>query len=480
MKNKGLYILLVVLGAAIFTSSCKKFNELNNDPKNPSEADAGLLLAYAEKELAFHYNNSNPNRNVSRLLAQYWSQVTYTNESRYVLETRSVNDNNWDILYRNVLSNLNAARLNITAVDKDIRANQEAIITVLEVYTFQLMVDIYGPLPYSEALKGEDNPNPQYDSAEDIYADLLKRIDGAIDDLSEVASFGPQDIIYGGDGTKWKKFANSIKLRLAIRVLDSGLEDDAKKAIKEAASEVFTSNADNAQFPFRDGSQNGNPLFAELVLSGRKDYAPTKTLVDIMNGLEDPRRPFYMTMKDDKYIGLEYGKKAASLYADYSHVSDKMKKATFPGALLEYSQIAFMLAEAAEKGIDVGGTAEEHYNNAVTASITLWGGDAKSVEDYLKQSEVAYSTAEDGDKIKAIAMQKWIAQYNHGYEGWIEWRRLDYPKLMAPEEMTEKDIPRRQKYPINEASLNGANYKDGVKMLDGKDAYSTKIFWDKK
>jgi hypothetical protein len=183
-------------------------------------------------------------------------------------------------------------------------------------------------------------------------------------------------------------------------------------------------------------------------------------------------------MVNGQYVGGNYG--FANAYADFSHVSDKIIAPNFEALLADYSEVEFLLAEAVERGYNVPGTAEEHYNKGIEASILYWGGTAADVTTYLAQANVKYATAGATYKEK-IGIQKWIALYNRGIEAWMEWRKFDYPLLSPPTgggAPVGLQIPVRLIYPINEQTLNGVNRQlasDGM----GGDLATTKLFWDK-
>lgn len=145
--------------------------------------------------------------------------------------------------------------------------------------------------------------------------------------------------------------------------------------------------------------------------------------------------------------------------------------------LIDNVEVEFLLAEAVERGYNVGGTAEGHYNNAITASLTAWGCSSSELSNYLARTDVAYSTATGTYKQK-IGTQKWIALYGRGVEAWAEWRRLDYPILNIPAGMQYSDIPVRMPYPFFEDNYNLANYTDAVKAMGGTDNEKVKLFWD--
>lgn len=252
-----------------------------------------------------------------------------------------------------------------------------------------------------------------------------------------------------------------------------------KVLVEQAAPNVFTSNADNARFPYLASPPNYNQIAANLNpdFSTRQDYVIAGALVDAMNARNDPRRPFYFTTVNGQYIGGNYG--FANAYADFSHVSDKIMAPDFEALLLDYSEVEFLLAEAIERGYAVGGTAEEHYNAAITASILYWGGTSGEATTYLSQPGVAYSTA-GGTYKEKIGIQKWIALNNRGIDAWIEWRKFDYPVLLPPSGGSVPvglQIPVRLIYPINEQTLNGEN-RNAASTSIGGDVATTKLWWD--
>lgn len=480
MKKLIYKFKLLPLLCMVFLWACDDFGDTNIDPKSPTKVDPAYLFSNAETELASHMGTSSVNQNVGRLLAQYWSQTTYTSESRYQLEDRQLADAHWNAMYRDVLNNLKTARELVPeyAANEKVSNNQTSMITVLEVYAYQMLVDVFGDIPYTGALGGGENRSPEYDDAATIYNDLAERLNAAINNFDEsAAGFGGADLLYGDDIPAWIKFANSLKIRLGMRLADYD-PAFAQNMVESAHAQAFTSNEDNAEFEYVGGSY-ANPVYADIVLSGRRDYVISNTLVDYMAGLGDPRLKYFMTPNaDGEYVGLTYGLTSGiSDFDNYSQIADAIKAETFPTTLLDYAEVEFFLAEAAQRGWNVAGTAEAHYNNAVTASILNWGGTAEEAADYLAKPEVAFATAEGGDAMQAIAMQKWLSLYNQGLEGWIEWRRLDYPVLNAPQGMEYNDIPKRFRYPVYERSTNNANREEAAGRIGGDD-YTTKVFWD--
>jgi hypothetical protein len=484
--------LFFCLPALLLATSCvDSLTDYNVDPKRAAEGQAPgvTLVSSAELGLTRVVESTNVNLNPFRLFLQYWTETLYNDESNYNLKTRSIDRYFWERLYvgrgstdptvaPGVLRNLSEASSLIAAdqfLDPKIKANQLACIEVLSVYAWTVLVDTYGNVPYSQALD-YNNPQPKYDDAATIYTDLFARINAAIAKMDASSTgLGNADLVYGGDMTHWIKFANSLKLRMAITTADVDAAR-AKTQAEAAASKVFTSNTDNATFAFQRDLPNTNPLWEDLVNSGRHDFVGTSFFIDNLNTLQDPRLGVYFkpVIKTTVYKGGVNGDlNTASLF---SNPGAALEDPTLPGVLESYSEVEFLLAEAAARGFSVGGTAATHYEAGVTASIIEWGGSSTDAATYLAKPNVAYATAA-GDYKQKIGTQAWIALYNQPVQAWTEWRRLDYPKLTAPVNALSP-IPLRLTYPSVEQNLNSANYTAASAAIGG-DKVDSKIFWDK-
>lgn len=471
--KKLLYLALIVLTLGACTDN---LTDLNVDTKKPTEVPSGTLFANATVELMDMMTSTNVNINNLRLWAQHWAQTTYPDESNYELVERNVNGRTWNTLYATVLRDVAEARPLIQDdpfLSDAEKANQLAMCDVMEVIAYTLLVDFFGDVPYSQALQ-EGVFLPTYDDDASVYNAMLDKLNGAINTLSGDSGMGSYDLIYGGDADAWKKFANTYKLRLAIRLADS---DDARaKSMVEAAvnSGVFTSSADNFQIQYLGNPPNTNPLWEDLVQSGRSDFVAANTLVDYMNGLEDPRRDVYFSGPVDSLgnpIGGIYG--AANNYNANSQAGTILTDPELPGVFLSYTEVRFLLADAAERGYSVGGTTEEHYNAGVTSSFEDWG--VAGADAYLQNPDVAWSTAPGNWKEK-IAMQKWIALYNQGFEAWSTYRLYDAPAMNIADGAGTTP-PLRYTYPVSEFSVNGANVESAASAIGGDDLM-TPIFWD--
>ncbi|UOX34107.1 SusD/RagB family nutrient-binding outer membrane lipoprotein [Flavobacterium sediminilitoris] len=285
------YIILLSSVLIVSCTSDEKYEDLNRDPNKPTQVSAESLFNASIKSLFDQMESPNINTNVFRLFSQYWTQTTYNDESNYDLNNRRVADNHYSEMYRDVLYDLKDAKSKVNT------PNKIAMISVLEVYTWQQLVDTYGNIPYSAALQGSLEPTPEYDDAKTIYEDLIVRINTAINtfSISGDAGFTSSDQIYGGNITQWLKFANSVKFKLAMRIADVPSMTTLSQTNAEEAviAGIFSSNADNATLAYESNSTNANPVWSDLVESGRNDFVAANTIVNYMNDIKDPRRVSY-------------------------------------------------------------------------------------------------------------------------------------------------------------------------------------------
>lgn len=468
------YILTFIALATLWSCQTdEQYEDLNRDPKNPTEVSADFLFTSSTVNLADQMASPNVNVNIFRFVAQYLTATTYLDEPNYDLNNRAISDNHWSILYRNVIFNLVDAKQyvqNNENLDDSEKATRIAQIEVLEVYAWQVLVDTFGDIPYSEALDGGDNTLPAYDDAATIYEDLISRLNAASSDLAAGGEgFSSADVLYGGNIGNWEKFANSLKLRLAMHLADVN-PSLSQTAAEEAYNDgVFESNEESATLDYQASPPNTNPLWEDLVQSGRQDYVAANTIIDYMEGLDDPRLPFYFdqNLGPDEYLGGIYG--ASNSFSSHTHINGQFREPTHPGILMDYAEVEFHLTDAAQRGYAVG-DAEDHYEAAVTASITYFGGTEEEADEYLS-SEAAY----DGSQ-EQLATQFWLAMFDNPFEGWNVWRKFDGPELNLAAQ-SERPVPLRFTYPIDEQNLNEANWEAASSAIGGDDQ-QTPLFWD--
>jgi hypothetical protein len=482
-------IIIILLPLLWLTACVDSLDDYNVDSKKATVVPAVTLFSNSLKGLIDVIVTPNVNNNNFRLYVQQWSTTTYLDEPRYSLTSRTIPQAIWQATYRDVISDLTESRRLVNAdplLSPESKNNQLAQIEIVEIFAWSLLVNTFGNVPYSQAMDPL-NSLPKYDDAKTVYYSLFDRLDAALTKLNMTGTpFTAGDLIYRGDITKWKKFGNSLKLRMGLIIADSD-DAKAKTIVAAAAPNVFDSNTDKAIFPYVDSPPNYNPIAQNLNprYSTRQDYVAASTFIDPMNTAKDPRRAIWFTTVDGKsevdggiYKGGAYG--FTNTYSAFSRVGTRIQDPALEGIFMDYAEVEFGLAEAVERGYITLGTAEEHYNKAITASLTYWGVSAGDAASYLLQPSVAYKTATGNYKEK-IGMQKWLAYYNRGWESWVEWRRLDYPKLLPPtggNAPAGLAIPLRIIYPANESTLNGDNRKSAGDAIGG-DLPITKLWWDK-
>jgi hypothetical protein len=474
--------IIAIAASLLFADCTKDLTSLNHNPKASSTAIAPALFLQGQFSLVQAYNTTSVSSAPFRVISQEWVENTYVYESNYNLSYYNSPNGFWNNLYINAIHQLNLAKqsfpVNFLGTPGQLR-NDIIIADILEVYGYNLLVNTYGNIPYSQA-QNVSIPFPKYDDAKTVFADLLTRLDTCIAGLNtNEPAMGTADRIYGGNVAKWKTFAASLKLRMAMILADTDPTTATKKVNEAIATGVFASKADNALFAYDPGNPaNSSPLWNALQYSGRHDFGPSKLLVNTMVGWNDPRTPFYFKLYQGAYSGGVPG--FANVFGKYSDLGAPLYVQSLPGDILDYTEVQFSLAEAAARGF-ISGTPDTYYNSAITASIVFWGGSAGDAATYLAQTGVQYGTGGVTWQ-QQIGYQEWIASFNNNWDAWTNIRRLGYPNLDAISVPVSPSnaFPVRFYYPPNEKTSNPTNWAAGVAALPGgADVVTAKLFWMK-
>ncbi|MBF4483477.1 SusD/RagB family nutrient-binding outer membrane lipoprotein [Flavobacterium sp. CSZ] len=474
MLKKLSYITLFAL---TLVSCSDTLDDVNKNPNATETPLAPYLLTGTLKQGADLYWGADNNFNSSLLFVQHWAKIQYTEPDRYDVSNTSFTSL-WNTGYATLITDLNTI-INFPADQAN--SNYKGIALTLRSWTFLLLTDAYGSIPYKEA---GQKITPSYDPQWDVYAGLLEDLKKAQSLLGTSNGAVTGDLVYKGDITKWKKFVNSLRLRIALRISDQE-PALAKQAAIDATTDVagvLSSNSDTFKFTYISSPQQ-NP--ASAWFETRDDFRISKTMVDKLYELADPRLPVFAQLPSDqtvgKYVGGGNGLSNSDAndqgFAKTSKPGTYFLTSTSPAVIASYSETLFNLSEAVARGY-IAGDAEQLYRNAITASLNQFSiTDATVIANYLNQPIVKYDAT---NYAKSIGTQKWIAFYGQGLDAFAEWRRLDYPVLKAgPATVLDGKIPSRFFYPGTEQSLNGDNYNAAV-AGQGKDLLTSKLWFDKK
>jgi hypothetical protein len=475
---KSIYLLLLALPLGALLAGCQKDLERTN--KNPNESTSvqpDYLLTNGIKSNIDTYWGQDATMDAASLYIQYWAKIQYPDPDRYIPAATSV-QNIWSNFYAQGIQDFTTL---VQLGDSLHHPNYKAVGLIMRSWIYQVVTDLYGDIPYSQAAQIEKYLTPKYDAQKDVYTGLLAELKTAVQLLDESGNPIQGDVLLNGDIRQWKKFANGLRLRIALRIADRE-EATAKAVFKEVADEgniLIGRNQENVALNYL-ASPNQNPVAKNR--ETRNDYRISKTIVDKLKALNDPRLNIYAALPKDTnvVIGVTNGLTADSAarlgFTKTSDVGAVFTATTAPAVLFSYAELLFIQSEAAARNL-TSGDAADLYQKAITASLQQYGiNTATVIDNYLKQPQVVYNTA---NYKKTIGEQKWLALFGNGLEAFAEWRRLDYPQLTpAYTGVLDGKIPVRLYYPSSEQALNGVNYKKAV-ANQGPDALTTKVWFDR-
>jgi hypothetical protein len=489
MKKINIKMLSFFISGMLLSNACTDdFEAKNTSPNNPTSISAQFLLTTTIERGVDRMWGSNiryERLNIDGPMCwmQYLGRNIYGNEGDDYTIQLSMYNNTWKSLYNDAL--MNAQRIATISAPEGLKphTNYEGAALVLRSWVFSMVTDLWGAVPYSQALKGTDATpiySPAYDSQEAIYAGILEDLRIANEKLviGGPAISASADILYAGDILKWKKFANSLRLRLANR--QAAKKPTESRAIMTqiigdpATYPIFTSNADNARVVHFATRPSNNEWHETMVFGARTDWNVGKTLVDKLMALNDTRLPvFAQPVTGTTFAGIPNGLPDA-IATTYLNSASKLGtlflSATAPSIVMTYAELQFILAEAALDG-DITGNAQTYFANGITASFAQYGLTVPA--NYITNL---------GPVSKVSVMdQKWIALFGQGIESWTEYRRTGLPVLPAKDSraifVNDGVLPTRLPYPTTEQSLNAVEYAKGVALNGVDDNAKAKLWW---
>ena len=499
---------ILLISCLLVLPSCDSgFEEMNVNSTQASQIDPNFKLTNIQVQISgSRYDNWRTNLIYSSTMIQhfaalpgYWSGDKYFYNSSYSAAM-------WDRIYPNVARNIEDLLLQ-TSEDPE-QSNMHHIAQIMRVVMYHRMTDLYGDIPYSEAGKGfiEGITQPKYDAQREIYADMLAKLEAAAAGLNPGSlTYGNSDLMYQGDVGQWRKFANSMMLRLGMRMskVDPGAAQSwVQKAV---AGGTMDSNDDIAYVPHNDpsGWQNGNGQ----VFQADGNPRMSKFFVDWMVAHGDPRLEVYgmIPVAGADPVGLPNGKTTGGADPDHGIANDPSWVSCDSGAepcemdvymrpnpmitgrddpmfFMTYAEVELLKAEAAVRGWH-GGDPATHYANGVRAAmeyLVMYDPNA-AIADADIDAYLAANPYNSATGMKQINEQIWAATLLNEYEGYANWRRTGYPELtpvVFPGNVTGGTIPRRMRYREAEAVANPENYSAAVSR-QGPDEFTTRMWWDK-
>ena len=450
-----LFMAIILLGI-----SCKKtfYTNTNNNPNapDPSSIIPSVLLSTVEGTMA--YTQGGDFSRYTSLITQQTSSNSRQGGAYYQYIFTSVDfDSPWGNLFTSVMEN-NHTLMQIADTKGD--NGYGGISRVLMAYSLQLAVDSWGGIPYSEAFQGASKLQPKFDNDKALYDTIFNLLNVAISKLTDpdvgLDEPGAEDVIYGGDLSKWVKFAHAIKARLYIHQSKGDIAM-ANNTLAEIA-QSFTSNADNAQYLFSGGTEtSANPWYQFNQQRGdiSFDVSPLGKKLDATN---DPRYTIFTTPLD-----------ANGDYTDVNVVGmgDYYGSQTAPVEFISYDELLFMKAEATLRATGNIPSAQTSYVLGIQKNMEKLGVSAAATATYVAANSTLPASVDAA--IAKVAEQEYIALYLNP-EAWTLWRRTNSPNLTP---VVGTKIPRRFLYPQTEISYNGTNVPSSVTL------YSPTIFWDK-
>jgi hypothetical protein len=513
INSKKIFAAILALQLGWIVSCTEDFEEINSNPNSPEVVPSSLLLPTVMRSTTSQV--AGQAWGIGNVVMQYTAKIQFTNEDRY----------NWGPFgnpystYFNSMRDLN----NIIQISEPLgQNNYVGIAKVLRAFQFSFMTDAYGELPYSEATLAKEDVNyPVFDSQEAIYDGVLRELKEANELLGSSTESVRGDIIFNGDISKWKKFANSLRLRVLLRL---SLRKDPSAEMQQIIANpdqfpIFTGNNDHAVLQHLPDVPNQHGLYTtrsgsfdefrlsrnmEFILKDLNDprlfaYAQPTTdsgagiigEVDdyqgVPNGLSDEEALQYSPSGDPARGGSNFISRVGLLWS-CNQCTPLANPIGYQTILMNYSELQFILAEARERGFITSGTAEEYYQNGIQASFDYYESRYRLInlpqiaerliidDSYFQQEKVAY-TGSQQEKLSKIGTQKWLSLFFSGLENWYDWRRTGYPEIVPGPAAFETEVPRRFIYPSSVQALNEENYNAAISR-QGPDEILTRVWWD--
>lgn len=529
--KKIIYSYLLVLSLSCGFISCDDFGDLNEDPTKSTNMDPNLLLPNLQMMLTNDYQEWHRHFMYPGGFVQQWCGDWGTTEYGCLAIK---NDAYMAELWLRRYTRMSKDLVDIVERTKDDpeQANINAAGRIMRVYVFNQLTDMYGDIPYSEAGSGYYGGvlKPKYDLQQDIYDDFFHQLDLANAQLNEGGDLITYDHYFNGDIKKWKKYANSLRLRLAMRLVKVNPEKAKQEAQTAIQNGVMESNSDLCMIKYEnfanpsEGPGRGNAL-ANRFRQEPRNFRYSSRLISYMEETADPRIRIYgacylddgaqtdvtdliyekrksyasMARPTDRFdwenyddpnvvteaVTIQLNGEDVTVEAKYQYLqpSNYFMAYDAPYINMSYAEVELLQAEAALRW-NIGGSVEEHFKKALRASIeqmTVYG--APAVSEANIQKFIDTNSLQSGKELEQINMQIWVGHVLNPFEAFANWRRTDIPKIVflnrdPARNQSDGKTPRRLLYPVEEQVKNGDNYNEAISRVSNYD-WTTGVWWDK-
>ncbi|MFA6126116.1 MAG: SusD/RagB family nutrient-binding outer membrane lipoprotein [Bacteroidales bacterium] len=494
MKKIAKISLMLLLALGIGFSCTKNFEEMNTSPNSPTDVPAISIFTSVCVSGPTNWLGGWIQHTYLGCWSQQWTKIQYIDEDKYQVRPSDM-DGFFNSHYSGCLKNLKIIKdktADYATTTTDFRDDAlYAAAMVLTAWNYSQLTDVFGDVPYFHAIEGfsaTGDLTPAYDPQELIYKSIIDTVLVKANEIlaNSIENFGAGDVLYGGDPAKWRKFSNSLRLRLLNRASDAWPEADTRIQAMLADPgtwPIMESNDDNCKLVFPGEAPYKNPIYNTLF--SRTDQGISQTAVDFMKLRTDPRLPVFAQPRaeDGDYVGQQNGAARQPPMAKRSLLGVAVAyTANAPLNILQYAEVKFYIAEyMARKNQN----AKAVYEEAIRASLDYWGVGG-SADAYLAGEHVAYDQAK---AIELITEQKWIAIFGQGVEAFAEIRRTHTPARIFQYELEAtvfpgRGLPVRMAYSTAEESYNGKNLieaktRQGIESIDGS-MFGARVWWDTK
>lgn len=489
MKHLKITLAAILTAGILFTSCTKDFKEVNTNPNTLPETRPELLLESAIYSVR-NANQTREHRLVHEMMQVHVTVVNSDEIHRYIIRP-SESDymwNSWYLQLTNFKDAYENAKKLVTLPNQAYNYSYMAMARIMETWVSSLLTDTYGNVPYTEANRGRtDNIfQPKFDDQKSIYDSMFVRLEEANTLLALnnaiPAALTARDPLFAGDLAKWRRFGNSLYLRLLLRASDRP-ESNATAKIQQmlqtspATYPIMTSNAESAIIRFTTTTPFVSAFNTYRDYDFNGENGLSEFFINTLNTWGDPRLTKWASTVASAYVGIPSGYLPGNQQERQSYYLPALKNEPLTGNILSYAEVQFMLAEAAVKGYANAANAKTYYENGVTNAITNWGLTVPA--GHLTKPSIIWVDAETtAQKMEKIITQKYFTFFFTDFQSWFEYRRTGYPNLpIGPGAQNNGKLPTRLVYPVSVQSLNRANYQAAVAAM-GADDMLTRVWWD--